>query len=400
MLELMAHIGTQLGRVVERRRAQSEFDGQIDRLAALRSIDVAILSSMDLNLTLNVVLDQVLGQLRVDAACILQYNRHTHCLSEVASKGFRDKSRQDVERRIDQCAAGSAAIHRRPVFVADLRKNTEILEATPRAENEGFVSYLAVPLVAKGQVKGVLEIFRRSPFKADREVLEFVDALAGQAAIAIDNATLFDGLQRSNIELSLAYDATIEGWARALELRDKETEGHTQRVTELTLVLAQSMGIREQELVHVRWGALLHDIGKVGIPDQILHKPGPLSGEERQQMQLHPVLAYEMLWPIEFLRVAIDIPYYHHEKWDGSGYPHGLQGEQIPLAARIFAVVDVWDALRNERPYKPAWPAAKALEHIRSEAGTHFDPRVVELFAQVVGAQSGRILPAYVNLAA
>lgn len=399
-LELMAHIGTQLGRVIERRRAQHNFDRQIERLAALRSIDVAILSSMDLNLTLGIVIDQILAQLGVDAACILQYNRHTHGLLEIAGKGFRDKTRTDVERRIDQCSAGHAAIQRRPFFIADIRRNPELHEATSRKENEGFVSYLAVPLVAKGQVKGVLELFRRAPFRATHEVLEFVEALAGQAAIAIDNATLFSNLQRSNIELSLAYDATIEGWARALELRDKETEGHTQRVTELTLVLAQSMDIRGEDLVHIRWGALLHDIGKVGIPDQILHKPGPLTPEERTNMQLHPVLAYEMLWPIEFLRPAIDIPYYHHEKWDGTGYPCGLRGEQIPLSARIFAAVDVWDALRNERPYKPAWPAAKALDLIRSEAGKHFDPRVVELFVQVIGAQTGKVLPSLVRLAA
>lgn len=178
-------------------------------------------------------------------------------------------------------------------------------------------------------------------------------------------------------------DATIEGWSRALDLRDKETEGHSQRVTELTLRLARSMGISEAELVHVRRGALLHDIGKMGIPDNILLKPDPLTEEEWEIMRLHPVLAYDMLSPIDYLRPALDIPYCHHEKWDGTGYPNGLKGEQILLAARIFAVVDVWDALRSERPYRPGWPENKVIEYIREQAGKHFDPTVVEVFLKM-----------------
>ncbi|HBY93533.1 MAG TPA: HD-GYP domain-containing protein [Chloroflexi bacterium] len=247
-------------------------------------------------------------------------------------------------------------------------------------EGEEFVAYYGVPLVTKGQVKGVLELFHRAPLEGDREWLGFLDTLAGQAAIAIDNAALFDGLQRSNAELALAYDTTLEGWSRALDLRDKETEGHSRRVTELTLRVARVMGVSEAELVHIRRGALLHDIGKMGIPDAILLKPGALSDEEWAIMRQHPVYAYELLAPIAFLRPALDIPYCHHEKWDGSGYPRGLIGEQIPLAARIFTVVDVWDAMISDRPYRPAWPEEKAREHIRSLAGTHFDSQVVEAF--------------------
>jgi len=161
---------------------------------------------------------------------------------------------------------------------------------------------------------------------------------------------------------------------------DKETEGHTQRVEKITLRIAKSMGIKNEELVQIRRGALLHDIGKMGIPDHILLKPGPLSDEEWVIMRKHPVYAYELLSPIAFLKPALDIPYCHHEKWDGSGYPRGLKGEQIPLAARIFAIVDVWDALRSDRPYRAAWPEMKTMEYIREQAGTHFDPAIVELF--------------------
>jgi putative nucleotidyltransferase with HDIG domain len=235
-------------------------------------------------------------------------------------------------------------------------------------------------LIAKGQVKGVLEIFHRAPLHPDEEWLEFLETLAGQAAVTIDNAELFTDLQRSNMELALAYDATIEGWSRALDLRDKETEGHTQRVTEMAERLARALGMSEEELVHMRRGALLHDIGKMGISDTILLKPGSLTDEEWETMRQHPEYAYNLLSPISYLRPALDIPYCHHEKWDGTGYPRGLKGEEIPLAARIFAVVDVWDALRSDRPYRKAWSEEKARAYIREQAGKYFDPRVVEVF--------------------
>ena len=233
-------------------------------------------------------------------------------------------------------------------------------------------------------VKGVFEIFLRVAFTPDTEWLEFNEALAGQAAIAVDNAMLVNDLLQSNIELVQSYDTTIEGWSRALDLRDKETEGHTQRVTEIALHLAREMGIAEEDLKHVRRGALLHDIGKMGVPDAILLKPGPLTDEEWVIMRKHPTFAYEMLSPIAYLQLALDIPYSHHEKWDGTGYPRGLKGEQIPLAARIFAIVDVWDALRSDRPYRPAWTADQARENIVAGIGKHFDPEVVRAFLKMI----------------
>jgi len=245
-------------------------------------------------------------------------------------------------------------------------------------KNEDFVTYYGVPLIAKGRVLGVLEIFHRQEHSPDLEWLEFLETLAGQAAIAIDNISLINNMQRSNIELEQAYDGTIEGWASGLELRDMETEGHCRRVVDMTIKLARSMGISKDEMVNIRRGALLHDIGKIGVPDSILRKPGPLDDEEWQIMRQHPVYAYEWLLPIHYLRSALDIPYSHHEKWDGSGYPRGLSGDQIPLSARIFAVVDVWDALLSDRPCRDAWPLEKVWEYIRSESGKHFDPQVVE----------------------
>jgi HD-GYP domain-containing protein (c-di-GMP phosphodiesterase class II) len=248
---------------------------------------------------------------------------------------------------------------------------------------ENIQAYYGLPLIAKGQVKGVLEVFHRTPLQANTEWLEFLEALGRQAAIAIDNAQLFDKLQRSNSELTLAYDATIEGWSRALDLRDKETEGHSQRVTEMTLQLAQLMGVGDTALIHIRRGALLHDIGKLGVPDAILLKPDALTEAEWEIMRKHPQYAYDMLAPISYLRQALDIPHCHHEKWDGTGYPQGLKGEQIPLAARIFAVADVWDALRSDRPYRLGWPEEKVRAHIATASGKHFDPEVVKAFMRI-----------------
>lgn len=197
-------------------------------------------------------------------------------------------------------------------------------------------------------------------------------------------------LQRAHAELIASYDATIEGWVHALDLRDKETEGHSLRVTEMTVRMARAAGIIEPELTAIRRGALLHDIGKLGIPDAILLKPGPLTAEEWVIMHQHPQYAYDMLAPIAYLQPSLAIPYSHHEKWDGTGYPCGLAGSAIPLAARLFAVVDVWDALRSDRPYRRGWSEAEVLDYLRSQAGTHFDPWAVELFFQVLEAMPGK----------
>ena len=191
-------------------------------------------------------------------------------------------------------------------------------------------------------------------------------------------------LHEAHLELADAYDATIEGWSHALDLRDKETEGHTQRVTEMTIILARALGIYGEDLIHIRRGALLHDIGKMGIPDQILLKPGPLTDNEWNEMRQHPVYAYEMLHPIAYLRPALDIPYCHHERWDGSGYPKGLKGNEIPLAARIFSIVDVWDALCSDRPYRKGSDHDEVIGFIKENSGVAFDPKVVEVFIDLL----------------
>jgi putative nucleotidyltransferase with HDIG domain len=192
--------------------------------------------------------------------------------------------------------------------------------------------------------------------------------------------TMVASLGQSQKDLLKAYDSTLEGWAKALELRDKETEGHSERVTELTVSLAQKMGFQGEALVNIRRGALLHDIGKMGTPDGILHKNGPLTEEERNIIQEHPQNAYNMLKQIDYLQAALEIPYCHHEKWDGTGYPRGLKEEEIPVSARMFAVVDVFDALISDRPYRKAMPRAEVMDYLKKQSGHHFDPRVMDVF--------------------
>jgi putative nucleotidyltransferase with HDIG domain len=378
-IHLIRSVGDQAGSAIRRMFLRKEVLRRLQNISALSEIDRAITSSFDLNITLDTLISQVIMQLDVDAADVLLLNSGSQTLEFFCGQGFRTKTIERSELRLGQSNAGRAALEGVLVQVSNLQDPSNEL-FTRLLVDENFVNYFGVPLIAKGQVKGVLEIFHRTPFKPDDEWLGFLKSMAEQAAIAIDNAMLFDSLARSNMELSQAYDDTIEGWSRALDLRDKETEGHSLRVAENTVILARGFGLGKDELEQVRWGALLHDIGKMGVPDTILLKPHALTDEEWELMKRHPSLAYEMLSPIRYLSLALDIPYCHHEKWDGSGYPRGLIGEQIPLAARIFAVIDVWDALRSARPYRAAWPEEEVLAFIKSLGGSHFDPQVVKVF--------------------
>ena len=370
--------------VTERKLAEIQIRQQLERLSALRKIDQAITSNITLRFTLSTILSEVSKQLQVDATDILLLNSNEKILKYAAGLGFQTPPGENTRVLLGTSLAGRVAQERHMIKIENLKYGTDESPLSLLVANEGFVSYYGLPLIAKGKVQGVLEVFHRASLQPYPEWLDFLNALAEQAAIAIDNAILFENLEASNRELVDAYDTTIEGWSRALDLRDKETEGHTQRVTEMTLTLAHRFGFTEDDLRYIRWGALLHDIGKMGVPDGILLKSEPFTEEEWSLMRKHAQYAYDLLKPIDFLAPALDIPYSHHEKWDGTGYPRGLKGEEIPLAARLFAVVDVWDALRSDRPYRPAWSQQAALTHIREQSGKQFDPQVVEVFLKMI----------------
>lgn len=352
------------------------------RLGALIGVGRTINSSLELERVLEEVMDSLIELMQAERGFLMLRDSDGE-LEEQIARGIDhsnlDKESIKVSRTIvDKVASSGEAI---------LTTNAQ---QDPRFENQMSVaayqlrSILCAPLKIKDRLIGVIYVDNRAHagiFK-ERE-LGLITAFSDQAAVAIDNAQLFEGLQESNKELQIAYEATLNGWVHALDMRDKETEGHTQRVTTLTERLARLMGVGEDDLVHIKRGALLHDIGKMAIPDGILLKPGPLTDDERELIKQHPVFAYNMLRKIDFLLPAIDIPHHHHEKWDGTGYPDGLHGENIPFAARIFPVIDVYDALVSDRPYRKALPPDEVREHIQADAGKHFDPQVVDAFMQM-----------------
>ncbi len=363
---------------------REETEDRLRKLTALSLIDESISGAVDLGATLGLILDQAMALLRADAASIFLLDEDGDYLRLAVSKGFRTKSPPGERVALGQPYIGIAASERKTVSVSDFSDLDPDSGFARLLRDEGFTACHSTPLIVQSKLLGAMGIYPRTALSSGPEWLGFFETIARQAAIAIDNKTMYHNEQKAREELAVAYDATIEGWSRAMDLRDKDTEGHSRRVTELALALARKLGIEGEALVHLKRGALLHDIGKVGVPDSVLLKPGPLTEEEWAIMKRHPDFAVGMLSPVAYLRPALEIPYGHHEKWDGSGYPKGLAGEAIPMAARIFAIVDVWDALTSDRPYRAAWTREKTLEHIKSQIGKHFDPRVGEAFIAMI----------------
>ncbi|MFO7586406.1 MAG: PAS domain S-box protein [Anaerolineales bacterium] len=367
--------------ISKQKQAELALYKRFAELEALRTIDRAITSSFELRITLDILLKQAVHKLEVDAAAVLLLDSDLQALRYTAAQGFRAVEIESMEYRPGQGLAGRVMLERQPVQVSD---QAEIENDKIFAKQEEFCGYCGIPLIAKGELKGILEIFHRASLPEDPDWRSFLETLANQTAIAIDNAQMFESLRHKNLELALAYDATIEVWSRALELRDGESPGHSERISQLTIRLAQALGLAKNMIGNIRYGVLLHDIGKMGVPYEILLKKGKLTKAEREIMQEHPRHAYKLLANISYLKHALDIPYHHHEKWDGTGYPDGLSGSQIPLAARIFAVVDVWDALTSDRPYRKAWTRKKAIAYLGEQRGKHFDPEILDTFLNLI----------------
>lgn len=361
-----------------------ESQALIKKLTSLQRIEELVLENLSLPTTLDMLVDQLVKELGVHAADILYYHPTLKTLKFITQTGFRQNILQHTDLEIGEGLAGASAESKELIQVLNLR---ESVINTPRELEflvEDFVSYFSVPLLAKGRMVGVMELFHRETLAPDQAWMDLLEMVAGLAAIAIDHQNLYNNLDRSRAEINQSLDAIIEGWAEALELRGIESEGHWRRIDDLTMRLAQKLGLEGEDLIDIRRGALLHDIGKMGIPDEVLHKGTKLSVAERKLIGRHPVDAYELLKSVEGLKTALDIPLYHHERWDGEGYPYQLAGEDIPFAARIFAVVDVWDALLSDRPYRKAFSRDKALEHLRRESDKHFDPSILKVFLELM----------------
>lgn len=365
-----------------RSRAEQDTRVRLDQLASLRAIDQAILSGADLSDTLKLFLRESQIQLGAQSARVYLFDDAISGVPLSVGDSPLIGGPVGVPSGTDSGPRARSVLAERALHSGIIE--TLELDATHSGDIQGVLC--AIPLSSQGKIVGVLEVEVSTALVSSPEWEQFAYTLAGQGAIAVENKRLIQALQDSHTQIRAAYDDTIAGWAAALDLRDQETVGHSWRVMDSTVVLAEQMGISSAEIVHIRRGALLHDIGKLGIPDEILRKPSALSEGEWVIMRRHPGYAHEWLSKIDYLRPALDIPLSHHERWDGMGYPEGLKGEAIPLSARIFAVVDVWDALTNDRPYRSAWTHAQALEYVRAESGKHFDPEVVRVFLESLNA--------------
>lgn len=379
-LKRVENFSQQVTAVIQRKQSDERVQLQLKRINALNEIVRAINASMDIQLALKTLVKKTRQQLNADAAAILLWRDYSQNLELAADDGFISNFNRKATVKLGHGLSGTIGMERKMLHIPNLAEVKDQYEYGDWVKREEFIEFIGIPLISKGTLKGVLEIFNRSAIEPDADWIDYLETVGNQAAIAIDNSQLFEDIQHSNMDLLTAYDATITGWSQAMDLRDKEAVGHTQRVTELALQLAEKVGIDRQEQIHIRRGALLHDIGKLGIPDSILFKPDPLSEEDLKILHQHPQFAWNMLSKIEYLHDALDIPYCHHEKWDGTGYPRGLKGEGIPLSARLFAIVEVWDILQHERPYRQAWEREKVIGYIHDQAGKQFDPKLVDIF--------------------
>jgi PAS domain S-box-containing protein len=372
--------------VTDRKRAEKAEHEQRILAEALRDTASALNSTLNFEELMERILSNLGKVVFHDSSNIMLINDDNETAQFVAARGYKEEESQKwlqsgIVHLTDVPNLYTMYLTGKPLAVPDTASNPEWV-VFPRSS--WIRSYAGAPIKVKDRVIGFLNLNSPIPGFFNDEMAAHLQAFADQAGVALNNARLLQDLRKSNLELLNAYETTLQGWSKALELRDYGTEGHTLRVLDMTVKLAKKLGISDPELTHIRHGCLLHDIGKIGIPDSILTKAGPLTEEEWEIMRRHPVYAYEILSPIPYLAPSLDIPYYHHEWWDGSGYPQGLKGKQIPLVARIFSIVDVWDGLRENRPYRQGMPESEVVEYLQGQSGIQFDPEIVRAFVQLL----------------
>ena len=362
---------------------------QRDRLFTLRQIDLAIKSTTDLDVVIGFVLEQITNVFNIDAAQVFLYDERSLMLQSYLQRGleylFKDTP---YEIRIGESIVGTTGLERKTSVIKNITPEIDSTVHGNLLRKDKIVCCISTPLIYNGQLVGVLEAYHRSRKEPDEDWINYFETVAGQAAVAINNLQHINHLEKFNLELELAYDQLIESWAKTMSFRGCTLNDHNHRTMVNCIELALMMGYKEEELINIRRGALLHDIGMLTIPKSILCKQNKLDDNEWHTIHKHPAVAVEMLSGNTMLKRALDIPQYHHEWWDGSGYPYGFSANLIPEPARIFAVVDVWDSLRSERPYRHKWSDQRALEHIISEAGSHFDPHIVEIFVDYLNKQN------------
>lgn len=383
-LRLFGSLADRMETTLQRMVSQQKISAQIRNISFLKLISRTINPTMDFRAVMTPLLAQIRTLLNGDAIRLYMKEKETDDFVCRVQDGFKTPFLENIVVPLGQANVGLAALEQRTISVP-------VLDATDYGEGfaaliatEKFMAQYCAPIIIAGKTQGVLEVFRRKSFTPNPVWLILFDAFATQTGLALDYNSIHFDLQKAYLDLELSYEATIEGWSAAMDFRDEETEGHSKRVSAMTAALAARMGVSADDITFIHRGALLHDVGKIGIPDNILKKAGPLDDEEWEIMRRHPLIAKKMLSGIPYLDPSMDIPLYHHERWDGSGYPEGLKGEKIPFAARLFAIVDVFDALTSDRPYRKAWTKAAALQYIHDQAGRLFDPQLAAAFLDMV----------------
>jgi putative nucleotidyltransferase with HDIG domain/PAS domain S-box-containing protein len=361
---------------------------QLRRISFFNLVSKSVGSTLDFDSISQLILEQIQAALEADIVVLYMLDKENDEFVCKVSNGLKLNSLNNIRIKFGQPYVGIAAEEKRTTKVFDF---SSIDPASPLGhviKSEKINSQFCSPIIVGGKVTGVLEIFQRKPFIPSDEWFSYLEAMSFQTGIALEYGELYMELQKTYINLENSYEATIEGWSSALDLRDQETEGHSQRVTSLSIAMASKLGLDHEEVRRYRRGALLHDIGKIGIPDSILKKPGSLDKDEWKVMKSHPQMAANILKKIPYLADCIDIPLYHHERFDGKGYPTGLKGTEIPLSARVFSIIDVYDALTSDRPYRKAWTKTATIKYLRDMAGTQFDPAIVPVFIEMIGDDS------------
>lgn len=377
--EVIQTVAEMISTAIERAVLYRKAEKHVKHLESLHAIDQAITAVFDIQVVNKVILDQACRELEADAADILILNAPANMLEFCGARGFIDPMTTHLRIPLTTSTAGQVLLENQAIAISSLEENP-LSFTRKNMLVENFQSYFARPLSVKGETVGVMEVFFRRPSYPDDEWINFYNALATQAAVAYDSHRKYTDLQKIQQNMASSLRSTIETWSRTLELHEIETHGHIRRVTNETLQIAKLVGIREEDLPNIERGALLHDIGKLAIMDDILQKKGALTDEEWTEIKRHPEISRELLSNVKLLEDAVDIPYSHHENWDGSGYPQGLKGEEIPLPARIFAVVETYDALISPRPYREAWSKKQAIQYLIEQKGKKFDPKIVDLF--------------------
>ncbi|MFN2144373.1 MAG: HD-GYP domain-containing protein [Anaerolineales bacterium] len=358
----------------------------INQLSALLKVSNALASSLEPQEILQIAINSVIELLNIETGAIYTLEEENLFLGATTPPlpvDFPEVLR--FANLNDHPHLRQAIQQKKHVYLRNARDEELSPEEQIVVDSRSLVSILYFPLLLKDQPIGAFIIGTTADVREfDECEIDLCKILSSQASYAIANAKLYKETQQALFSLTRAYDETLAGWSRMIDLRDHVTDAHTRRVTNLTINLARRMGIPEKDLDHIQKGALLHDIGKIGISDAILQKPGALTDDEWEIMRSHPGIAYEILSEIDYLKPALEIPYCHHEKWNGTGYPRKLKGKEIPLAARIFAIIDVYDALTSDRPYRKAWSHQKALDYIKGQSGEYFSPAVVDEFLEML----------------